>query len=45
MSFTHIWLHSYLHPHRALNALAEQPAPRYGEAYAMLGGVILALLF
>jgi len=45
VSFISIWLNSYLHPHRALDALAKQTTPRFGAAYTLVRGVMLALLF
>jgi hypothetical protein len=43
MSFTQIWLDFYLHPRRAMDALAELPTPLYGALYALLRGVLLGL--
>lgn len=45
MSFLHIWLSSYLHPHHSLDALAKWTTPRYGAGYTLIRGVMLALLF
>jgi hypothetical protein len=43
MSFTRIWLNFYLHPRRAMDALAQLQAPLYGVLYAFIRGVLLAL--
>lgn len=45
MGLIRIWLESYLHPRRALDALAGQTTPRYGAVYTLVRGVMLALLF
>ena len=44
MGLFQIWLESYLHPRRALDALAGLATPRYGAWYTLVHGVMLALL-
>jgi len=44
MGLIQIWLESYLHPRRALDALAGQTTPRYGAVYTLARGVMLAML-
>ena len=43
MSFTQIWLNLYLHPRKAMDALAQLQTPLYGALYAFIRGLLLAL--
>ncbi len=43
MSFTQIWLNFYLHPRKAMDALAQLQTPLYGALYAFIRGLLLAL--
>jgi hypothetical protein len=45
MSFTRIFLNSYLHPRRAMDALAELKNPRFGALYTLIRWTMLSLLF
>lgn len=45
MGWVNIWLSSYLHPRRAMDALAARTTPLDGAFYALLRGVMLSLLF
>lgn len=44
MTFTQIWLNSYLHPRRAMDALAQLKDPRYGALYALTRGLLLSII-
>jgi hypothetical protein len=45
MTFTQIWLNSYLHPRRAMDAVAQLKTPCFGALYALIRGLLLAFLF
>lgn len=45
MTFPQIWLNSYFHPRRAMDALAGQTTPRYGALYTLIRGLMLSLFF
>ncbi len=43
MTFAQIWLNSYLHPRRAMDALAQLKSPMYGAMYVLIRGLAVSL--
>jgi len=43
MTFVQIWLNFYLHPRKAMDALAQNKTPLYGALYAFIRGILLGL--